>query len=80
MDIYKSSVYNGPNIGIYAKVNDDFIFIPTNAFTETKSKISGNLYNNFDNEINNFVQICPKEMLDKLENPISYKKITGVAS
>ena len=49
-------------------------------FTETKSKISGNLYNNFDNEINNFVQICPKEMLDKLENPISNKKITGVAS
>ena len=38
MDIYKSSLYNGPNIGIYAKVNDDFIFIPTNGFTETKSK------------------------------------------
>jgi len=38
MDIYKSSIYNGPNIGIYAKVNDDFIFIPTNGFTETKSK------------------------------------------
>ena len=49
-------------------------------YTETKSKISENLYNNFDNEINNFVQICPKEMLDKLENPISNKKITGVAS
>ena len=31
-------MYNGPNIGIYAKVNDDFIFIPTNGFTETKSK------------------------------------------
>ena len=49
-------------------------------FAETKSKISENLYNNFDDEINNFVQICPKEMLDKLENPISNKKITGVAS
>ena len=49
-------------------------------FTETKSKISENLYNNFDNEINNFIQICPKEMLDKLKNPIGNKKITGVAS
>jgi translation initiation factor 6 len=38
MDIYKSSIYNGPNIGIYAKVNDEFLFIPTNAFTEAKSK------------------------------------------
>ena len=38
------------------------------------------IYNDFDNEINNFIQICPKEMLDKLENPINNKKITGVAS
>ena len=37
MDIYKSTLYNGPNIGIYAKVNDDFIFIP-NGFTKEKSK------------------------------------------
>ena len=35
---------------------------------------------NFDNEINNFVQVCPKEMLDKLENPISNKKLVGQAS
>ena len=26
---------------------------------------------NFDNEVNNFFQVCPKEMLDKLENPIT---------
>ena len=49
-------------------------------FTETQSKISENLYNDFDIELNNFIQICPKEMLDKLENPINNKKITGVAS
>jgi len=30
-------MYNGPNIGIYAKVNDDFIFLP-NGITEAKSK------------------------------------------
>ena len=35
---------------------------------------------NFENEINNFVQVCPKEMLDKLENPISNKKLVGQAS
>ena len=27
-------------------------------------------YENFDKEILNFIQVCPKEMLDKLENPI----------
>ena len=30
---------------------------------------------NFDFEKNNFVQVCPKEMLDKLANPISLKPI-----
>ena len=49
-------------------------------FTETQSKICENIYKDFDNELNNFIQICPKEMLDKLENPISNKKITEVAS
>ena len=29
---------------------------------------------NFDDEVNNFVQVCPKEMLDKLKNPITLKK------
>ena len=49
-------------------------------FTETQSKICENIYKDFDNELNNFIQICPKEMLDRLENPINNKKITGVAS
>ena len=40
---------------------------------ETKSLISKNLISNFENEIKNFIQACPKEMLDKLENPISLK-------
>ena len=30
---------------------------------------------NFDKEISNFVQVCPKEMIDKLKNPISLKPI-----
>ena len=47
---------------------------------ETKSTISKKIVENFENEINNFVQVCPKEMLDKLENPISNKKLVGQAS
>ena len=47
---------------------------------ETNSTISKKIIENFENEINNFVQVCPKEMLDKLENPISNKKLVGKAS
>ena len=47
---------------------------------ETNSIISKKIFENFENEINNFVQVCPKEMLDKLENPISNKKLVGQAS
>ena len=32
-----------------------------------------------ENEINNFVQVCPKEMLDKLDNPITLKGIKKVS-
>ena len=41
---------------------------------ETGSALSQNIINNFDEEIKNFVQVCPKEMLDKLENPITLNK------
>jgi len=37
MDIIKYDIYRGPNIGIYTKVNDDFIFIP-NGFAKTKAE------------------------------------------
>ena len=47
---------------------------------ETNSTISKKIVENFEREINNFVQVCPKEMLDKLENPISNKKLVGQAS
>ena len=40
---------------------------------ETESQTSKNLILDFENEIKNFVQVCPKEMLDKLENPITLK-------
>ena len=40
---------------------------------ETGSLLSKSLISNFEDEIKNFVQVCPKEMLDKLSNPISNK-------
>ena len=47
---------------------------------ETNSLISKKIIENFENEINNFLQVCPKEMLDKLQNPISNSKFVGQAS
>jgi glutamate synthase (NADPH/NADH) large chain len=35
---------------------------------------------NFVSEIDNFVQVCPKEMLDKLDNPITLKPSTKAVS
>jgi len=44
-------------------------------FNETSSNLSKKIIENFDKEISNFVQVCPKEMIDKLKNPISLKPI-----
>ena len=41
---------------------------------ETGSKISQGILDNFHDEVENFKQVCPIEMLSKLENPISLKK------
>ena len=40
---------------------------------ETGSEISKQIINNFTEEVKNFVQVCPKEMLNKIKNPISLK-------
>jgi glutamate synthase (NADPH) large chain len=45
----------------------------TEHFNETRSDLSKKLIENYDKEILNFVQVCPKEMVDKLENVISHK-------
>jgi glutamate synthase (NADPH/NADH) large chain len=42
-------------------------------FKETNSNLSKKIIENFDEEILNFIQICPKEMINKFENPISLK-------
>ena len=42
---------------------------------ETNSEFSKKIIENFDKEISNFIQVCPKEMIDKLKNPISLRSI-----
>ena len=44
-------------------------------FIETNSYLSKKILENFDKEIFNFLQVCPKEMIDKLKNPISLRPI-----
>ena len=44
-------------------------------FEETGSNLSKLLIENYDEELKNFIQVCPKEMLDKLSNPISLKPV-----
>ena len=46
---------------------------------ETGSEFSRNIIKNYDEELINFVQVCPKEMLDKLDNPITLKDIKKVS-
>ena len=42
-------------------------------FKETQSLIANKIIKNFDVEVKRFQQVCPKEMLNKLSNPISLK-------
>ena len=39
----------------------------------TQSKIAYKILKNYNDEVGNFKQVCPKEMLDKLSNPLSLK-------
>ena len=48
--------------------------------SETHSEYAKKILDNFEGEIRNFYQVCPKEMLDKLANPITEKDLRGVAS
>ena len=45
-------------------------------FKETNSHVAKKILNDFDYEIKNFKQVCPKEMLDKLKNPLTTKQKT----
>ena len=43
-------------------------------YKETQSKIAFKILENYNDEVKNFKQVCPKEMLDKLLNPLFFKK------
>ena len=42
---------------------------------ETNSEIAKKILNNYENELKYFKQICPVEMLDKLDHPITNKAL-----
>ena len=48
---------------------------PKNEEDLVVKNFSKKIIENFDKEILNFIQVCPKEMIDKLKNPISLKSI-----
>ena len=77
--------YANPASIIWQEVETDhwknFLKINLNTFVkETNSIIAQKILNNFDNELKKFKQVCPIEMLDKLENPISLKPRVKKAS
>jgi glutamate synthase (NADPH) large chain len=70
--------FANPTSIIWQKIETDFwkLFLKEklNEFLkETNSVIAKHILDNFDSELQNFKQICPIEMLDKLDNPISLK-------
>ncbi len=72
--------YVNPETVVWQKIETEYWFkylskIINEYFEETNSEIAKKIIENFNFEKNNFVQVCPKEMLDKLENPISLKPI-----
>ena len=48
-------------------------------FEETKSKIAEKIISDYENKKNYFYQVCPKEMLNKLDNPITIKDEINIA-
>ena len=42
-------------------------------FKETQSKVAEKILKNFATDVKSFKQVCPKEMLDKLQNPLTMK-------
>jgi glutamate synthase (NADPH/NADH) large chain len=47
---------------------------------ETNSKVVKDILENFEDELSNFKQVCPIEMLDKLDNPITLKSLVKKVS
>jgi hypothetical protein len=52
----------------------------SNTRAKLTSEYAKKILDNFEGEIKNFYQVCPKEMLDKLDNPITLKSVKSFAS
>ena len=68
----QSVIWQKLETNYWKKILKDLI---TQFKNETNSKISEKIINNYENELNNFIQVCPIEMLDKLDQPISLKEL-----
>tara|TARA_B100000029_G_scaffold515830_1_gene624923 strand:+ start:2329 stop:6828 length:4500 start_codon:yes stop_codon:yes gene_type:complete len=71
--------YVNPNSVVWHEVETDYwknnlINLVKDHFKETESPVAKKIIGNIDIEIKNFKQVCPKEMLNKLLNPLSLKK------
>jgi len=73
----ESVIWQRPETEFWIKFLKNLIF---DHFKETNSIFAKKLLDNFEKEIINFFQVCPKEMLDKLDKPITLNKTLGVAS
>jgi len=73
----ESVVLQRPETEFWIKFLKNLIF---DHFKKTNSIFAKKLLDNFEKEIINFFQVCPKEMLDKLDKPITINKTLGVAS
>ncbi len=73
----ESVIWQRPETDYWIKFLKNLIL---NHSKETNSIFAKKLLENFENEVINFFQVCPKEMLDKLDNPITNKKTIDVAS
>ena len=65
-----------PNSIIWQNIETDYWknFLKVNLeefFKETNSKVAEKILSNFEVEQKKFKQICPIEMLDKLDNPVT---------
>ena len=66
-----SVIWQEPETNYWRNYLKDLI---TEHHAETQSQIAYEILENFDKEIKNFKQVCPKEMIDKLSNPLTLKK------
>ena len=65
---------SGKRLDIFLKENiNNFTRSFLKKLIENRQVKLNEIIKNFDKEILNFIQVCPKEMLDKLKHPITTK-------